>query len=488
MPRKLNAYFFISLFLLFKVSICFIALPFNTIFIRNSSISPEKDYRALIQQNELYVNFTVGEPTQNLTSILKMDLYSFSLYDTSYNTSLSSTFELIDDERKINCISLIKPFTCKDSFHIPSFSSFDEFNKNKNDKNNKNIIKTEEAQYTLLKKVKGSTTKFNDMFENYGIIGLKLNFIKNYNPPEFVFTFKGLPDIKSHTFYLKFDDNNINGFFNSNNTGYFIVGEELTDDKNELNNIKYTRARERLDEINWDLAFDDIISVSKKNETIEYRPEYKHAELYVNLPYIIAPRFYQPFIIKAFFQELSIAGVCDSISNINEAEFIGYRCDSKSEIFMKHLNEKFPDLIFEHKELEEQFILKGKDLFTYNIYNKSDTYVYFAILFPQVELKDRGHPMSWIIGIPFFKKYTLSFNYDNKMIGYLKKKTPMKTNTLLYKKELVVIIVFVFSIILAFIFGMYTHKKINRKPRKSKANELDHSCEYVENDGGKLIN
>ena len=297
-----------------------------------------------------------------------------------------------------------------------------------------------------------------------------------------------MKDIKTHTFYLKFDDNNINGFFNSNNTGYFIVGEELTDDKNELNNIKYTRARERLDEINWDLAFDDIISVSKKNETIEYRPEYKHAELYVNLPYIIAPRFYQPFIIKAFFQELSKAGVCDSISNINEAEFIGYRCDSKSEIFMKHLNEKFPDLIFEHKELEEQFILKGKDLFTYNIYNKSDTYVYFAILFPQVELKDRGHPMSWIIGIPFFKKYTLSFNYDNKMIGYLKKKTPMKTNTFLYKKELVVIIVFVFSIILAFIFGMYTHKKINRKPRKSKANELDDSCEYVENDGGKLIN
>ena len=149
-------------------------------------------------------------------------------------------------------------------------------------KTKKNIIKTEEAEYILLKKVKGSTTKFNDIYQKYGIIGLKLNLNKAFTPPEFVYTFKGIKDIKTHTFFLKFDDNNINGFFNSNNTGYFIVGEELTDDRNKVNNIKYTRARERLDVINWDLAFDDILSKSKENETIEYRPEYKHAELYVN--------------------------------------------------------------------------------------------------------------------------------------------------------------------------------------------------------------
>jgi len=85
---------------------------------------------------------------------------------------------------------------------------------------------------------------------------------------------------------LKFDDNKINGFFNSNNTRYLIFGEEIVDDENERNNIKYTKARERVDTINWDLAFDDLISVSKENKSIEYRPEYKHAEFYVNFPYI----------------------------------------------------------------------------------------------------------------------------------------------------------------------------------------------------------
>ena len=37
--------------------------------------------------------------------------------------------------------------------------------------------------------------------------------------------------MKNHNFYLKFDDNRINGFFNSNNTGYFIFGEEILDDE-----------------------------------------------------------------------------------------------------------------------------------------------------------------------------------------------------------------------------------------------------------------
>ena len=28
---------------------------------------------------------------------------------------------------------------------------------------------------------------------------------------------------------------------------------------------------------------------------------------------------------------------------------------------------------------------------------------------------------------------------------------------------------------------MYTHKKLSKTPRKSKANELEDSCEYIEN-------
>ena len=57
-----------------------------------------------------------------------------------------------------------------------------------------------------------------------------------------------------------------------------FFGKEIVDDENEKNNIKYTKARERVDTVNWDLAFDDLISVSKENKSIEYRPEYTHAD------------------------------------------------------------------------------------------------------------------------------------------------------------------------------------------------------------------
>ena len=483
MSYRQEFYFLIIILIMFNTSFCFIALPFNTIFTKNNSASPAGDYRAQMLQNDICVNFSAGNPGQNITSVLKMEYYGFSIFNNSFITNLSSTYELLDDERSLNCYLQIKPYTSRDYFYLPTFNSFNDFNKyisNEKNKNNiKDIIKKEKAKFLIIKKEKGSRTPFNDMYEKFGIIGLKLNY-KTFHPPEFATTFDGIKDIKTHTFYLKFDDNRIDGFFNSNNTGYFIVGEELSDNENEKKNIKYTKAKERLDLINWDLSFTDIISKSKIDE-IEYRPEYKHAELYVNFPYIFGPRFYAPFIRKEFFQELISEGVCNYISNIYGEEYTGYRCNSQSELFLKNLETKFPDLIFEHRELDENFTLTGKDLFTHNMYNKSDPYVYFAILFKNIPITDQDNVMSWILGIPFLKKYTLSFNYDNKVIGYLKKNNNgISHNSVSYKK-IIIIAVFIFSIILSFFLGMFTHKKISKKPRKNKANELDDSCDYIEN-------
>jgi hypothetical protein len=163
--------------------------------------------------------------------------------------------------------------------------------------------------------------------------------------------------------------------------------------------------------------------------------------------------------------------------NINGEEYSGYICNSTSDIFIENVNNKFPDLIFEHKELGEKFILTGKDLFTYNMYNKSDTYVYFLILFPQ--LKDRFHPMSWILGIPFFKKYILSFNYDNKMIGYYKRdNNAFDSFFSRYKKEIIISLFFIFAIISSFFLGMFTQKKLSKDQRKNKAYELKDNFEY----------
>ena len=70
------------------------------------------------------------------------------------------------------------------------------------------------------------------------------------------------------------------------------------------------------------------------------------------------------------------------------------------------------------------------------MYNKSDPYLYFVILFPR--LKDQYHVMSWVMGVPFLKKYILSFNFENKMIGYYKKNSNnahKKSNFFHFKKK-----------------------------------------------------
>ena len=485
----MKRFFYINLFflLVLKFSNSFIALPINTIYIRNESITPRNDYRAELLQNQIYVNLSLGTPIQNVTSIIRMEYYGFSVFNYSFKSNLSETYEFIDDEVRLTCYLQLKSTTVKDYCYVPSFNSFNEFNEYvSNPQKSKNVINSEKVLFLILQKHPGSITQFNDIYQNYGIIGLKLNLDKRYYAPEFVTTFE--EHIKTPTFYLKFDNNTINGFYNSNNTGYFIVGDELTQDENEKSKIKYTRARERIEQINWDLAFDDIVSRSKYDESIEYRPEYKHAELFVNFPYILGTRNYEKFIRNNFFKELLIEKVCDYTYTINGEEYAGYKCDSKSELFLEHLNKKFPDLIFEHKELEEKFVLTKNDLFTYNMYNKSDTYLYFLILFPMI--KDRYHPMSWILGIPFLKKYTLSFNYDNIMIGYYKKQENnlIQTSNFSYK-QIIIIVVFIATVIISFLMGMYAHKKLIKAPRKSRANELTDNCEYCENNlADKIIN
>ena len=75
----MKRFFYINLFflLLLKFSNSFIALPINTIYIRNESITPRNDYRAELLQNQIYVNLSLGTPIQNVTSIIRMEYYGF---------------------------------------------------------------------------------------------------------------------------------------------------------------------------------------------------------------------------------------------------------------------------------------------------------------------------------------------------------------------------------------------------------------------------
>jgi len=142
-------FFFICLFIIIKNSYCFVALPFGTIFIRNASVSPANDYRAQMLQNELYINLTLGTPKQTVTSIIKMDINGFVIYNGSFNRNISSSYKIIDEERRLTCFPQIKSYTSEDYFYLPSFDSYADFNNfvSKNESIDSKIIKTEKSQF-----------------------------------------------------------------------------------------------------------------------------------------------------------------------------------------------------------------------------------------------------------------------------------------------------------------------------------------------------
>jgi hypothetical protein len=255
------------------------------------------------------------------------------------------------------------------------------------------------------------------MFHTYGIIGLQFNANINYKFPEFITSLKESKEIKSYSFSLKFNNKTNKEFFNNDNKGYFIVGEELSDDMSEKEKITYTEALNSDGEITWKTIFDNIY-LKANDECLVLKTQRKGANFFVNKPYILGTKEYNDYINKTFFSELIEQNICFINDKINNNGYLSYECDSTSEIFIKKLNNEFPDLIFEHKVLEANFTLTKNDLFSYNNFNTSDNNLYFLIIFAN----PKGHQyiLNWMLGVPFLKKYRLSFNYDTKKIGYYK--------------------------------------------------------------------
>ena len=57
-----------------------------------------------------------------------MDLNGFVIYNGSFNRNISSSYNILDEERKLTCFPQIKSYTSEDYFYLPSFDSYADFN------------------------------------------------------------------------------------------------------------------------------------------------------------------------------------------------------------------------------------------------------------------------------------------------------------------------------------------------------------------------
>ena len=163
-------FIFIILYLNSAKINCFVVLPFSTIFIQDKTII-QSNYFSDLTQTELYVNFSIGSNNETIKSVIKMDKSGFIIYEEAYNYTNSSSYEKFDTTIDIRWIPKSMRFPSRDNLYLPQYQSYKDFFKMKsyegNIINKTNFLRVEDI-------FDDDHYYFNDMFYEYGIIGLKI--------------------------------------------------------------------------------------------------------------------------------------------------------------------------------------------------------------------------------------------------------------------------------------------------------------------------
>lgn len=405
----------------------------------------------------LIINFNLGSPFQKINGIIQKNNICFELkYENStyffinekYKPKLSSTFSLINK-------LISRPHQNNKYMNIGNdYISFDDINEKYN---LSFLFQITEEESINIENISNS--------EYYAQIGLnKPLYYSHYDCPNFISEIKEKASLNKYLISFEFI---------SSNKGNLVIGDELF----KYNNKKYHESQyiSTYSNDDFEIFFDDIILPVDGTNNISFNGTYGYLDF--NLGVLIGTKEYKQVIDAIFFNKLIEDKKCqiENVTYNNTHNYYVYSCDEKLNLKL------FPKIIFISKKLLYYFDLKYSDLFIKMPNNK----YYFLIIF-----KANNIPKTkdfWILGQPFYKKYTFSINVDEKIIFFYnpnlskeettKRKKDNERNYINIKKIIFIIItviIFVGLLILAFFIG----KKMSVE-RKKRANELkDDNYEY----------
>ena len=258
-----------------------------------------------------------------------------------------------------------------------------------NDTTNNRYLEHELLEYELNKLIK----------YNYGMLGLRNTNIKYGNNPQFIDALKEVKVINNSIFSFIFNKDK-----NEEHLGYLIIGDKFIDREREYEDINKTNYAPRRGSLSWDLDIETIYSESKSDNLNSFFERNIAAKLRVELSYILGSKYYKDFIEKEFFNELVAKKVCEYKEVKIDLCYGTYVCNGKSDLFWDYYNNKFPDLVFLVKNIDDKLILTKEDLFFKNPNDKSDTNIYFRVYFHIIITT------TWELGRTFLKKYRFSCN------------------------------------------------------------------------------
>ena len=449
--------------ILITITKCFIVFPFKTLQNKEpNEFSSPLDIITYWDNNIIYSNTYIGTPPQNITIFFHSQNFSSNLYYhmcdfpySSFEKKQSSSFLYLEKLSKI--YPMENASLVSEKFYFYS------------DLNIKN-----KKQYTIPfiysdneKEIQKDKYEYHDY--TCMSIGLKMNYLVLHEPKSNFITHLKKEGIQTYDFTLEyFDENN----------GRIIIGEEpYTYDNNKYNKRKYriSGAMNEKDVNSFFLNFDSIYMINKENKE---EINSKSIKIIIDKGLIMAPDDYRNKIKTIFFDEMILKGKCHE-------KYIDYKyfywCDESSENDIKN---NFPTLFFNMKQYIKTFELTYEDLF-----KKKKDKIYFLMYF-------KNYMDYFEIGKIFLKKYTLTFNQNNKHIGYYNKEIKIEGEEEEEKKEksfwqnkylwiIIIILIIIFSI-LGIILGIKFREHVRRK-RLNEVDDDNFDYDQPENDDKRLF-
>ena len=488
---ELNLIYILFFSYFITINTNYIFIPFDSVIYNpKNDILITKDVITSTFSEDIYIDLNLGNPKQTIKVFLRLDQYDLRIKEPKYISSLSDSFRnhLISNGKII----------CKENFYFPALNTLEDLNSfihsDKTNKHKKEKELTKECKNINFVYLNDTTNNRYLEFEllefelnkiikyNYGMLGLRNSNIKLGNNPHFIDALRQQKVINHSIFSFIFNKDK-----NEEHLGYLIIGDKYIDKESEYEEINKTTYAPRRESLSWDLDIETIYSESKSDNLNSFFERNVAAELRVELSYIFGSKYYKDFIEKEFFNELIAQKVCEYKEVKIDICYGTYVCNGKSDLFWDYYNNKFPDLVFLVKNIDDKLILTKEDLFYSNPNDKSDTNIYFRVYFHIIITT------TWELGRMFLKKYRFSFDYGENLIYYHKSKIidninkstaiDDKSNSQIFK---IFLVVFFFLII--FVLGILFHKSIIKMPRKIKANELEDEYHYQNEEKNKKLN
>ena len=448
-------------------------VPLKYIHINASDSEIKNDFLSNLYSKNLYMNITIGSNKEVIKGILNMTQNGFFIYENAYNYNSSSSF------MKNNKTESFYKRNYEEGYKSNDTICLDIINNNNKKSKIEKCINENRVSFALMK-AKQKNIEIN-LYENYSIIGLQQNDYFDENViPLFIHSLKVANIVDSYLFSIEYNNEDKNNDFD----GYLLLGNESKISDN-IEIIKYSTER-KFGFPFWGINFDQVcVGINNsydKSKDNNYQSFYHtDVEFDATLPYLVGIYEYNMYIKFNFFYDLLSEKICQYIAAPINPDYSTFVCDSKSSKFIEAMK-KFPKLFFVHIYSNITFVLDKNDLFVYNPYNKSDTQIYFLVLFYNHN-GQYDEITKFKLGIPFFKKYKFSFNPEDRVMNYYEKATPNKKEKDKIKinfKKIISIVIIVLLLIIFFILGILFHKNIIKLPRKKKANELDDEYEYTD--------